>query len=153
MNMKVYEGFFFEASGNWQQGLEGSGHIMTTSFESPIGAPVSMGGKGVGTNPEDLMVAAAASCQLLTLAAIMQFNKIPFNNITITSRGAFRFTKAGPELTRIEHCPEIWLNQEEYDRSAATIKKFFSLAEKSCLVSKAIQNNVEVVVKGCIQYE
>ena len=140
----------FKLHGSWKGELNGQGAIKCGTFENQISAPADMGGSGVGTNPEDLLLSAFASCQLVTLAAIMQFNKIAFEDIQIKSEADYKMGPQGPELEAIRHFPEIIVNETVYNGQLDAIKAFFAMAEKSCLVSKAVEGNVNVTSNGTV---
>ena len=51
----------FQVELDWSgSGREGSGRIVTDDLELELSTPASMGGRGVGTNPEELLVSAVA---------------------------------------------------------------------------------------------
>ena len=52
----------FEAELEWSgSGREGTGRIVTDDLVLEYSTPKSMGGRGKGTNPEELLVCAVAS--------------------------------------------------------------------------------------------
>lgn len=45
-----------------------------------------MGGRGVGTNPEELLVSALASCYSATLYAVLQRAHLPVDSLKVAAR-------------------------------------------------------------------
>jgi osmotically inducible protein OsmC len=52
------------------RGREGAGTIQASDRLLELSGPQSMGGRGVGTNPEELLVCAVASCYTATLFGV-----------------------------------------------------------------------------------
>lgn len=50
-------------------------------------APASLNGKGVGTNPEELLISAVGACFSLTLAAILSVRKLPAASLEVAVDG------------------------------------------------------------------
>jgi peroxiredoxin-like protein len=50
-------------------GRDGAGEILTDDLTLELSVPQAMGGRGVGTNPEELLVTAVSSCYTATLSA------------------------------------------------------------------------------------
>ena len=65
----------FTLTGDWTGGLRGQGTLAVGGLASAISVPTVLGGPGAGTNPEELLTAAASSCYLITLAAIVEGRK------------------------------------------------------------------------------
>ena len=69
----------FECEGQWQGMLmKGAGSVRAGQIAHAITVPREMGGSGQGSNPEELLVAAANSCYLMTLAAVLQVEGVAF---------------------------------------------------------------------------
>lgn len=68
-------------------GREGAGRIVTDDLELELSTPAAMGGRGVGTNPEELLVSAVASCFTATLFGVLRRAKLPATSVTVYARG------------------------------------------------------------------
>jgi peroxiredoxin-like protein len=80
-------------------GRQGTGRIVTDDVELDLSTPDAMGGRGVGTNPEELLVCAVASCYAATLGGVLRRAGLPVDSLRISARG----TVSGyPERTRFE---------------------------------------------------
>ncbi|CUB46087.1 MULTISPECIES: OsmC family protein [Bacillus cereus group] len=140
----------FEYKGNWKGGLSGEGAFKSGNLEMEISVPADMNGKGIGTNPEELLISAASSCYLITLASILQFKKIEVENIELVSKAVFKMNMNGPTLTKITHTPQVIVDTDKYDRYNNEIMQCIQMAEKGCMVSRAIQSNVIVEASGTV---
>jgi peroxiredoxin-like protein len=78
----------FEIQLRWSgTGREGAGEIQTHDLALELSAPESMGGRGVGTNPEELLVCAVSSCYTATLFGVLRRAKLPVDSVTVDARG------------------------------------------------------------------
>ncbi|MEO8968076.1 MAG: OsmC family protein, partial [Solirubrobacteraceae bacterium] len=79
----------FEIELRWSgTGRDGWGEILTDDLALELSAPVSMGGRGIGTNPEELLVSAVSSCYTATLFAILDRAKLPVESLTVDASGS-----------------------------------------------------------------
>ena len=67
-------------------GLQGVGQIQTDDVAPDLSGPESMGGRGVGTNPEGLFVCAVSSCYTATLFAVPRRDQLPVASLAVTAR-------------------------------------------------------------------
>lgn len=132
----------------WQGNLNGSGHFEVGELASKVSVPVQFGGSGIGTNPEDLLLAAAANCYAITLAATLQFQKIGFVKIIVNSSAYFK-NNMGPELTRIKHFVTVIANNHSDEQA---IKNSFRHAEAGCMVAKTMKNNINISCEGEVSF-
>ncbi|SHM70548.1 peroxiredoxin, SACOL1771 subfamily [Duganella sacchari] len=139
----------FVCEGKWNGTLmEGEGRLHAGAIEQQISVPAELGGKGRGTNPEELLVAAANSCYLMTLAAILQLEGVAYEELRNSSRGIFASTPTGPVLTAIEHQPVVYLTAAGRALFGGAVQGCFLQAERGCMVSKALADNVTVSAQG-----
>ncbi|GAA3313131.1 hypothetical protein GCM10020331_002520 [Ectobacillus funiculus] len=52
-----------------------------------------MDGPGIGTNPDEMLLGAAATCYIITLAAMMERSQLDKAGLTMTSEGIVDVTK------------------------------------------------------------
>jgi peroxiredoxin-like protein len=120
------------------------------NLESPVSIPKELNGPGIGTNPEELIVGAAATCYLITLAAILERRKLKVTQlelssvVTMTAEGAHK-------LTGLVHRPRIRLSVDSTDQDLATARDATERAEKACMVSNAVRGNLPITVEADIQ--
>ena len=68
-------------------GREGLGRIDTDDLVLELSTPASMGGRGVGTNPEELLVSAVAACYTATLFGVLRRARLPVSSLAATASG------------------------------------------------------------------
>ena len=57
------------------------GNVQSDILSENISIPASLGGVGIGTNPDEMLVSAASSCYIISLAATLERAK--FTDISI----------------------------------------------------------------------
>jgi peroxiredoxin-like protein len=136
----------FTLAGQWSGGLQGEGKIACANLESTVSVPKEMTGPGKGTNPEELLLAAAATCYLITLGAILERRQIPVDKLTLNSQATV--TQEGPSLkfTRIVHSPTLTLKVEATEAHREAALEATTRAEKACLISNSLRGKVEISV-------
>jgi peroxiredoxin-like protein len=138
----------FKLTANWSGGLSGIGHVESGALNVAVSSPKAFGGPGKGTNPEELLLSAAASCYLITLAAICQRKELAIESITLTSEAT---TTSPPalKLVSITHHPIITLKSPD-DSSRASALDAATKAEMFCMISTALRPNVNLKVEATI---
>lgn len=88
----------FDVDLSWAAaGREGAGHISGGDVELEWSVPATMGGRGAGSNLEELLVAAVAACYSATLAGVLRRAGLPHTQLRVAATG----TVAGyPERAR-----------------------------------------------------
>lgn len=108
------------------------------------GAP-ALDGKGGTANPEELLLSAVSACFVQTWAIFVEKLKLPIAAPRLDATCALEKDPAGGfHVTRIElfpHVPAALLAERKAD-----VDKTLSLAEKYCIVSKAVRGSVPVAV-------
>ncbi|ATL31085.1 organic hydroperoxide resistance protein [Streptomyces formicae] len=66
-------------------GREGRAVSSDGQLDLPLGFPVSMGGNGQGTNPEQLFAAGYAACFASAMGAIARQEKIDVSDVSVTA--------------------------------------------------------------------
>jgi peroxiredoxin-like protein len=145
------ETFHFTLQGEWSGGRFGSGSLTSGALTSEVSIPAEMGGPGIGTNPDELLLAAAANCYLITLASILENRKLPVRMLSLRSEGVVE--RDGGRLTykRIVHRPLIELDAAAADEALETAQMAAERAEKACMISQAVRGNVELAVEAEIR--
>jgi peroxiredoxin-like protein len=78
----------FDVALRWSgTGRRGAGEILTENGSYELSGPESMGGRGVGTNPEQLLVAAVSSCYTATLFAVLVAHGLAVDSLAVAARG------------------------------------------------------------------
>jgi osmotically inducible protein OsmC len=95
------------------------------------------GGK---TSPEELLAAAHASCYAMALSAALARRRMPPERLNVTAQCTFDKVGDDFKVTRMEltvHGKVPGLERSAFEEVARA-------AEKSCPISNAIRNNVEI---------
>ncbi|WP_047153809.1 OsmC family protein [Aneurinibacillus tyrosinisolvens] len=137
----------FHLTAGWDGGRLGQGNISIGSLQSAISIPAELNGPGVGTNPEEMLIGAASTCYLITLAAILENKALPVENLSLTTEGIVSQEGSRLSFEKIIHRPSILLAPEATEEQVETAKTASVRAEKACMISKAVQGNVEVTVE------
>ena len=66
----------FKVQTKWRGGREEVGTVNGDIISEQISIPAPLGGNGVGTNPDELLVSAASSCYIISLAYNVRKSKI-----------------------------------------------------------------------------
>ena len=135
----------FRVKTKWSGGLNGTGELSFQTMEFPFSVPKSFNGVGVGTNPEELLLGASASCFLLTLGTVLTLQKIPVQRLTMESEIEVS-TAGGLEVKRITHFPNLLLEENRNPEIQTKAEQAVAKAEAFCLISKALRGNVAVQV-------
>jgi osmotically inducible protein OsmC len=68
-------------------GREGGGRIAGEDVALEYSVPASMGGRGAGTNPEELLVCAVATCYSATLTGVLRRAGLPVTELRTAATG------------------------------------------------------------------
>ncbi|NRD77709.1 OsmC family protein [Bacillus sp. BRMEA1] len=120
------------------------GEIEAGNLKTKVSIPPEMDGPGVGTNPDEMLLGAAATCYIITLAAMMQRSGLEKENLTMESEAIVDVTDGIFTYKKIIHRPHIVLKQNASEKDMALANRLAKKAETSCMISRAIQGNVEL---------
>jgi peroxiredoxin-like protein len=138
----------FELHGEWAGGSQGAGRVRAAALTYPISWPPQLGGRGQGpaegppgTNPEELLLAAAASCYLLTFAAMAERLGLPVVHVQVHSSLTVNDERS-LVVERLGHRVVVVLSEADaqVQRRAHTIAQ---KAERGCMIARALHGNVQ----------
>ncbi len=112
----------------------------------PISVPEEFQGKGEGTNPEELLSLAIASCYSMTFGIIAGMRKLPFLGIETIAEGEVEQNGANFVYNKITISPTIQLSADATDENVAVAEDLSHKADTYCLITNAVRGKVEVVV-------
>lgn len=141
--------FFLKA--HWPGLRNDVGEIETGNLRTKVSIPPEMDGPGVGTNPDEMLLAAAATCYIITLAAMMERSGLQKQDLTMESEGIVDVTKGVITYKKIIHRPRILLLADALEKDVLLAEKLAKKAETSCMISRAIQGNVEIVLETRVE--
>ncbi|WP_347113056.1 OsmC family protein [Leclercia sp. S52] len=134
---------------NWNGLTQGSGTIEAEKMTLPVAIPAHFGGTGKGANPKELLAASAASCYLMTLAAMLQGHKIPASGINMTTE----LTGDKPADMHILHRVQILLPEVNLADLNQRVQALIHNADKSCMIGNLIkQSGVRITIEGKVAH-
>jgi peroxiredoxin-like protein len=138
----------FDAELSWTQtGRTGIGEVQADGLALELSGPKSMGGRGVGTNPEELLVCAVSSCYIATLFAVLRHAELPADSLSVSASGTVTGFPVHTRFAGVEVAPTILggdvARQAEYEAAAAR-------ARDRCFIGHALGSAVGYEV-GAVQ--
>lgn len=140
----------FYLKADWPGLRNDIGTIETLNLKTEVSIPTEMDGPGIGTNPDEMLLGAAATCYIITLAAMMERSGVEKESLTMESIGVVDYTNGVVTYKKIIHKPEIVL-AEGMAEKRKVVERLTLKAETSCMISRALQGNVEVTVEPIIK--
>ncbi|WP_145411311.1 OsmC family protein [Paenibacillus xylanexedens] len=145
----------FHLKAVWNGGRNSEGHIDAGGLKSVISIPQEMGGPGTGTNPDEMLLGAAATCYVITLAAMLERSDITPYELTLESEATVDVTNNIFTYERIVHRPKIVLQADVTESDEVKAERLAYKAEESCMISRAVAGNViietePVIVKASV---
>jgi len=128
---------------DWPGGRNAVGDLKTERLQTQISIPPEMDGPGIGTNPDEMLLGAAATCYLITLAAMLERSQIDAK-LNLKSEGLVDVTNGVFTYKAIHHYVDIDLQNKEDERTRRIAERYAYKAEETCMISKALKGNVEV---------
>ncbi|HVW46461.1 MAG TPA: organic hydroperoxide resistance protein [Solirubrobacterales bacterium] len=119
---------------------EGHGKTGDGELEVDLRLPEEMGGKGGGTNPEELFAVGYAACFEGAIGAVARREKLEPGDVAIDSKVSLH---PGPERTFILSVElDVTLPSVEGDTAVDLVRE----AHKVCPYSNATRGNIEVTL-------
>lgn len=145
--MKMHH-FYLKA--DWPGGRNSVGTIDAGKLKTEVSIPPEMDGPGVGTNPDEMLLGAAATCYIITLAAMLERASIKVSELTMESEGIVEVDKGVITYRAIIHRPKVILPLNTTFESEQKVHLLAEKAEKSCMISRALKGNVEIKLEAVI---
>ena len=73
----------FYLKANWPGLRNDVGEIQSGNLITKVSVPQAMDGPGIGTNPDEMLLGAAATCYIITLAAMMERSQLEKVDLTL----------------------------------------------------------------------
>jgi peroxiredoxin-like protein len=135
----------FEADVHWEgRGREGRGTVATGGQRVVYSAPTSMGGRGTGSSPEELLVSAVASCYSGTLFHLLARDRLPGDEVVVHAVGVVSdYPSHDARVSRIVVHPTIVggdrMRQSDYETCARA-------AREHCFIGRALRDSITYAV-------
>lgn len=134
----------FHLKAEWPGGRNSVGRIDAGNLKAEISIPEEMHGPGVGTNPDEMLLGAAATCYVITLAAMIERANLPLEEMSHEAEAIVDVTNGVFTYKKIIHKPTVVLKASATDKEHMKLKKLVEKAETDCMISRAIKGNVEI---------
>jgi peroxiredoxin-like protein len=141
----------FHLKASWPGLRNDSGEIEAGNLKTKVSIPPEMDGPGIGTNPDEMLLGAAATCYIITLAAMLERSKLQKEVLTMESEGIVDVTKGVFTYKKIIHRPYIVLTAGAVEKDIELARKLARKAETSCMISRAIQGNVVIELQAMVE--
>ncbi|CAH2717659.1 hypothetical protein BACCIP111895_04884 [Neobacillus rhizosphaerae] len=141
----------FHLKASWPGLRNDVGEIEAVNLKTKVSIPPEMDGPGIGTNPDEMLLGAAATCYIITLAAMMERSGLQKKSLTMESEGIVDVTKGVITYKKIIHRPIIVLGPDATEKSIELTRRLAKKAETSCMISRAIQGNVEIELQTTVE--
>lgn len=149
MHMKAHD---FKVQTSWRGGRDTVGKVQGDVLHESISIPAGLGGQGVGTNPDEMLVSAASSCYIISLAAVLERAHYEDVEIAQTSIGTAVLDQGKFKMKSITHYPTITIHEDEATRLNRQLSKLLKLADQNCMISNSVRGNVEIDIEPNIRY-
>src|SRR4051794_26808944 len=140
----------FHLTAAWPGLRNDVGTIDAGNLTTEVSIPPEMDGPGVGTNPDEMLLGAAATCYIITLAAMMERSKLDKEALTMESIGVVDVTKGVITYKKIIHKPHIVLKSDATEKDEALAHRLAGKAETSCMISRAVQGNIVIELEATV---
>ncbi len=141
----------FHLTADWPGNRNDVGQIETGELKTKISIPDAMDGPGVGTNPDEMLLGASATCYIITLAAMLERSHIPKVSLTMESEGIVDVTNGVFTYDAIIHRPKLLLPSDLSDRDVEKAQRLAEKAEGSCMITRALAGNVKVSLEAVVE--
>lgn len=133
----------------WKGGRDGGGTVTAegSGTANTIAVGTEYQGTGKGTNPEELLTSAVASCYTITFGIIAQNRKIPVANIETKAMGEVEQNGASLVYKSVTIKPTITLESGATDDQAALAEDMAHKADLYCIITNAVRDKVKIVVE------
>jgi lipoyl-dependent peroxiredoxin len=124
-------------------GRDGTAKTDDGSFDVKLGTPIEMGGKGGGTNPEQMFAVGYSSCFIGALKFVADEQKIALpQDLSIRSAVSFGTRPNGARGFNIDVAMAVSIPGMDKDKAQALVDE----AHKVCPYSNATRGNVDVAL-------
>lgn len=141
----------FHLKAEWPGGRNSVGTINAGNLKTKISIPPEMDGPGEGTNPDEMLLGAAATCYVITLAAMIERMNLPLKEMAHEAEGIVDVTNGVFTYKKIIHKPTVELEESATEKDYQKLRALVEKAEQSCMISRAIKGNVELELQPTLK--
>ncbi|MCG3399743.1 SACOL1771 family peroxiredoxin [Staphylococcus massiliensis] len=136
----------FHIETKWSGGRNKIGSFKSEHLDGNISIPTELGGVGEASNPDELLISAASSCYIISLAAALERARFEQVEIHMKSIGTATLNHGEFRMKSITHYPSIKVDASNHDRLEKRLPSLIEIADKHCMVSQSIKGNVEIQI-------
>jgi peroxiredoxin-like protein len=130
----------FDVELSWSEtGGQGTGALQTNDLTLEISGPGSMGGRGVGASPEELLVSAVSACYVATLFGVLRGRRLAVDSVAVSASGTVTGFPGHARFARIVVNPTVLggegARHAEYEAAAI-------VAHDRCFIGRALAPEV-----------
>lgn len=141
----------FKVQTKWRGGREEVGTVNGDIISEQISIPAPLGGNGVGTNPDELLVSICIVLLYHLIGGNVRRAKFTDINLINNSVGTALFENGKFKMVTITHYPKISVTAEDKENLEKRLPKLLEIADNNCMISNSIRNNVEIKIQASIQ--
>lgn len=141
---------YFHLKADWPGNRNDIGDIQAQNLQTKISIPSEMDGPGIGTNPDEMLLGAATTCYIITLAAMLERSHIEKRSLVVESSAVVDVTNGVFTYKKIIHRPTLEIVNEKDVRMA---NRLLLKAEDTCMISRALRGNVEIELEPTLLVE
>ena len=132
----------FQYENNLRWNFSRVGHVASEGKPSlQVSSPPEFKGEAGSWTPEDLFVASANTCLLLTFLAYVEREKIAVTSYESMASGTVEKVGDSYRFTEIKVQPRVGLEDSAY---AAQVADILQRAEKTCLIANSMRARMHV---------
>jgi peroxiredoxin-like protein len=135
---------------DWPGKRNDVGTLNSSTLNTSISIPLEMDGPGIGTNPDEMLLGAASTCYIITLAAMLERSNVSKTSLTMESEGIVEIERGIISYKKIIHRPILILSKGCTEKELHTAKKLVGKAERSCMISRAVKGNVIIELEETV---
>lgn len=135
-----YRTFTYHSELNWTG--DTCGHLTSNGKQSvAVSSPPEFQGMSGLWTPEDMFVASAETCTMLTFLAFAKRKNLSILSYSSKAEGILEFVDGGYRFSRITVRPKIQVSDTE---AVGVAKKILQEAHRHCFISNSIRTEVEI---------
>ena len=138
----------------WEGGRTGRGEVVAerSTVACGLAVPPEFGGNDQpGTNPEELLASAIASCYAITFGIISQNRKLPIKQFNVEAVGVVEESGDSFVYKQITIKPSIILEHDADDAAMKAASDFAHKADSYCIITNAVRGKVEIILDAKVE--
>ena len=130
-------------------GIQGEGELKVGEHRFSYSAPATMGGKGIGASPENLLLAAVSACYSGTFMRLLKRKHLPGDSLVIHAEGVVEGYPENAKYARITVNPIIQGGDAEHIQDYEDAAQ---MARDRCFIGRTLRDYLTYSV-GTVQIE